>query len=238
MTAISKLETKTISDLVFNDIIDKISSSEWRSGYKLPSENDLAKAFGVSRNSVRSALQRLVALGIIESRNGEGSFVRAYSADAVMKPLVSVIALNANEIIDLLEFRKGIEIASCELAAQRRTDEEIARLEAIVQKMRTAHGVADFSEYAKYDFQFHLSIAKMSRNVFIENILILMEGPFSSHFEAMSRNFDMDHYMDNHARILDAIKDGDPAAAVENLKRSLEESVRDMRRMIILMRNG
>lgn len=224
-----KINARKISDQVFDRISEKIRSLEWPSGFRLPSENDLAKGFGVSRNSVRSALQRLVALGIIESRNGEGSFVRHFSPDLVMKSMVSMLTLNPKEIIALLEFRKGIEIVSCELAAERRSDQEAASLDAVIEEMRRSCAERRFEEYAEHDYEFHLRIAAMSKNFFIENILIMLRGPISSHFEEMSRRFDMGHYLDNHERVCGAIRNKDAQSAGELMKRSLEESIDDVK---------
>ncbi len=228
MQTTGPIEAPTKSDLVFQRLLENIRTGRWAVGFRLPSENELARSFVVSRNSVRSAIQRLAALGILEPRNGEGSFVKPYSADLIANSLLSMLVLNPDEIVALLEFRKGIEISSCELAAKKKTDAQIAELEGIAGAMRSLAAAGNYPEFARIDYGFHACVARMSGNFFIENVIRMLEAPISSHFEAMSRRMELDGYIDLHERIAHAIKNGDPEAASSLMKESLEKSIAEV----------
>ena len=73
---VHRIHRKSVSDQVFEQMRELILASEWKIGDKLPAETDLANHFGVSRSSVRQALQKLSAIGMVKTRVGEGSFVR------------------------------------------------------------------------------------------------------------------------------------------------------------------
>jgi GntR family transcriptional repressor for pyruvate dehydrogenase complex len=99
MYNINKVGVKKVTDAIYEKLMQKVSTSEWPSGYRLPSENELARLFAVSRNSVRSALQRLNTLGIIESRNGDGTFVRNSSMNIVMKSFSTLLSLKPAQVL-------------------------------------------------------------------------------------------------------------------------------------------
>ena len=128
MFQIKPIEKKNISEQVLEQITDNIVKQQWPAGAKLPSENDLAQMFKVSRVSVRTALHKLIALGILEVRNGEGTFVRRADAGVYLNSLIPTLVLEPHDILELLEFRRGIEMLSCELAAERATPEDIEKL--------------------------------------------------------------------------------------------------------------
>ena len=80
-----------VSDIVFDQLKEMIVTQEWAPGDKIPSENEIAQMMSVSRVSVRSALQRLASIGIIESRQGEGTFVREYSTSRQLEHLKNFV---------------------------------------------------------------------------------------------------------------------------------------------------
>ena len=220
-----KVKAVKISEQVYDKILENISKNIWPAGFRLPSENELSRIFGVSRNSVRSALQRLIALELVESRNGEGTFVKTISSGVIMKSLIPMFVLQPRQILDLLELRKGVELVSCELAALRRTPEELKELEFNLNIMKKSSSQGDYLEYAKHDVNFHFCIAKMSKNSAIESVLGILKDRIYSHFVAFARRLDMSYFVKYHEAIFEAIKEGDSKRVGRYLKETLENSI-------------
>ena len=123
--AIQKISRDSISDQVFVPMKEQILEGEWKPGEKIPSENELARQFGVSRVTVRNALQKLSALELLETRFGEGSFVRSPDAASVMSPLIPAAYLNDNGMEEILQLRRMIEGPVCGEACRRASEEDV-----------------------------------------------------------------------------------------------------------------
>ena len=155
---IKRINKVNISEAVLQQIKDNIIMKVWPVGTRLPSENVLAELFGVSRVSVRTAQHKLMALNILEKRNGEGTFVKDVNVGSVFSNLVPMLVLEPRDILEILELRVGIETLSCSLAAKRATEEDIGKLEMIANQMKVNNERKDIEEYTRYDFNFHLLI--------------------------------------------------------------------------------
>jgi GntR family transcriptional repressor for pyruvate dehydrogenase complex len=229
MDRFNKIGVKKVSDIVYEKLMEKISSSKWPAGYRLPSENELARSFAVSRNSVRSAIQRLNALGILESRNGDGTFVQNFSAQIVVKAFVTLLALKPAQAIDLLELRKGVESISCELAAKRGTPEELKILRGYVEQMKAAAKRGDYKTYAENDLKFHFCIAEMSKNPAVVSVMEILRDTIFAHFIEFAQHFILVDSAKVHERICKAIERGDSAAAVRLSQKNIEANIVEIR---------
>jgi GntR family transcriptional repressor for pyruvate dehydrogenase complex len=229
MFDIKPIGKKNISEEVFEQIEDNIVKQVWPSGSKLPSENQLAEMFQVSRVSVRSAIHKLIALGILQSRNGEGTFVKQLNAGVYLNSLIPALVLAPYDIMHLLEFRRGLEMLSCELAAQRATDEDIKMLGQIVDNMKKSYAEKDIARYSIEDFNFHICISKISKNPVIENVLMILKDPVFSHLSEMNNAFDPNLTTELHYKIFEAIKDHDPKAASFYIEESIKKSMQKIK---------
>lgn len=227
MFEIKKIKKKSVSEEVFEQLKNNIVKQLWSPGDKLPSENDLAEMFGVSRVSIRAAIHKLIALGILEARNGEGTFVKHVNPGVYFNSLIPMLVLEPRDILELLEFRKGIERLSCELAAERATGEEIETLGKLVEDMKKSCSENNTGKFTEDDFNFHMCIAKLSKNSVIENVLTILRDHIIAHFSEMHNKIGLDLNIENHVKIFEAIKRHDPKAASfyieESLKRSMEK---------------
>jgi DNA-binding FadR family transcriptional regulator len=141
---------------VRDQILELIKGGELPVGAKLPSEQELARSFGVSRPVVREGLGRLRSIGVIESRSGSGSFVM--SARIAPQGLLLAGGYTSDE---LHEIRCEIEIPGTALAAKRRTKEQLAILTEIVERHRHQF---DAKDWVADDLSFHVTLAEASRN--------------------------------------------------------------------------
>ena len=130
----------TLTDSIYNRLLAQISNGIYPPGSKLPSEQDLCKLYGVSRISIRSALQRLEAIGIIETLHGKGSYVK--STTTIKDTQITNIAdiqpyqmLSDKDFEEIWQFRYGIESQALTLFSVRATEDDFDALDEIVRKM-------------------------------------------------------------------------------------------------------
>lgn len=158
-----------LEDNVYSELLRAIRSGEFSLGQRLPSENDLAGQYGVSRPVIRTALARLRDDGLIESRQGAGSFVISGGASEGdgFGPLNSIEDISA-----YFRFRKMIEAETAAQAAQRVDPGEIAALRSFIREMqeRTESEVATIDP----DLSFHTKIAELSDNRFLVDTLRML----------------------------------------------------------------
>src|SRR3989339_817120 len=112
------LVRSNLCDEAYNSIIGYITSSGLVSGDKIPSESQLMDMLNVGRNTIRAALNRLTAIGLIESRQGEGYFLRDVNVSIFLNSLIPVLLFSSGDLIALTEFRIGVESQAAYLAAK------------------------------------------------------------------------------------------------------------------------
>jgi len=165
--ALKKLEKKNIADEVFEILKKEILEGTFEVGGKLPSEEKMSAEMGVSRASIRAAIQKLATLGLVETKVGYGSFVKKFDVNNFLNQMFEFV-LNDNDIREVTEYRLGMEMAITEIAMKKATDKDYKRLEEIMFQMNQALIKNDVIEHSKLDYKFHLEICKMTyNNIFI-----------------------------------------------------------------------
>jgi len=210
---IKPIRRMNLSDQVFEQMKSLIFSGDWEPGTRLPSENNLASLFNVSRITIRQGIHRLVALGLAETHPGEGTYICTITPGQTISGLMPAAYLRDNDMVSVLEFRKGIEGYTAELAASKADKDDIERLEKIYTEMEKAKG--NLEVFSEADYRFHYELAVISRNVLILECYNLIAGVFRSAMRTIAEkygNYDGLHY---HRSILDRIiaKDADGCRA-------------------------
>jgi GntR family transcriptional repressor for pyruvate dehydrogenase complex len=169
---------KKASDYVLEEIRRRILNGELREGDKLPNQNEFAEQLGVSRPSLREALQALTRLGAIEQRPGLGTILvsraPALLADNMELPFLS----DAEGVIELTETRRLIETGMIGLAVVRATDEEIAEIGRVMDESAEAASRGDIAQYQEKDLIFHHLIAKAAHNRFVTHMFQTIRQSF------------------------------------------------------------
>jgi len=151
---------------IYEHIVDQIHAlireGRWAPGDQIPPERELAERFRVSRTSVREALRALEMQGIIESRQGGGTFVRSADTEALVPPLAAAILRGRREMAEVLEVRELIEPGIARLAAMRATPEAVAELEQTLERQRDA--IAHDRPFVDEDTAFHYTLARAADN--------------------------------------------------------------------------
>jgi DNA-binding FadR family transcriptional regulator len=204
------------STRIYKEIVRQIrtliSEGKLRSGDRLPPERDLAERFRVSRASVREALRALEAMRLIQIRFGEGTFVREIAVDSLVEPLALVILTSREAVGELFEARRLLEPPIAGLAALRASREEVQEMERIVEDQ--GHEVAGGATGLAQDAAFHAAIAASAHNHAITRIVhALVDLLTQSREESLQTPGRPNRSHRDHARILDAIREGDSEAA-------------------------
>ncbi|HOV40118.1 MAG TPA: GntR family transcriptional regulator, partial [Spirochaetales bacterium] len=121
VATLKPIQKSRVSRQVFEQLKEQIFAGKWPAGTKLPSENELSRQLGVSRVSVRAALQMLSALGLLDTRQGEGTYVRELRGDLYFNVLFPLLALSRTNIFDVLEYRKVMDPGAVVIASERAT---------------------------------------------------------------------------------------------------------------------
>lgn len=161
------LQQRRLSDDIVERIETLILEGSLRPGERLPAERALAEDFGVSRPSLREAIQKLVARGLLISRHGGGTFVSDSLGSSFRDPMLELLENNPEAQRDLIEFRHTLEGACAYYAALRATDLDRQRLKAAFERVQDCYlqqGRVSRSEEGRTDALFHLAIAEASHN--------------------------------------------------------------------------
>lgn len=168
--AFKKIKKETLSESIINQITDLIRQRELKLGDRLPSERALAELLGVSRPPVREALHALAAVGLIEVRSGEGTFLRK-NPELLSKHLQLKNLVTRYDTGDLVEARRILEIKVVGLAAVRRSPEILDRMGESIDKSVAALAQSRADIFLEADFEFHMLIAKASGNRVLEEMM-------------------------------------------------------------------
>lgn len=125
----------SVTDKIVDRLVELISKGTFQPGDKLPSEKHLAKALAVSRPSLREALNILQARGLLEIKPRSGTYVRSATPNRFREPLEQMLEFEPNKMWELLEIRKYMDSAAAELAAIRRTDEDLASFKTLIREV-------------------------------------------------------------------------------------------------------
>jgi GntR family transcriptional repressor for pyruvate dehydrogenase complex len=204
-----------LSEQLAEALVVSIRDGQLPSGERLPTESALVQRFGVSRTVVREALSRLKTMGLVESRQGSGAFVKNRVQSSVDQ-LVLTPDGSVNAVIQMVEMRRALEAESAALAAARRTPADI---KSIKEKIATLdRAVASGGDGVAEDVAFHTAIATAANNPFLLATLaylnqFLRDATRVTRANESTRSDFAQQVRDEHAQIVRSIEAGDAAAA-------------------------
>ena len=213
------IKKESVRVQVFRQLRDQVLRRTWAPGSKIPSENELARTMGVSRVSIREGIQHLVSLGILETRHGEGTFVREIGSEIHFNSLIPLMALDETDIFHVLEYRRIIEKGTAALAAERVTDQDLAEMEAVYDRMVRAQD--DVAEFARADLEFHLVVAKATGNSVLIKVNNVLRSVLSVSMENIVSTLGMHDGLHYHRLLIEAVKSRNAPEA----ERLMEEHV-------------
>jgi len=218
------IKPKRISDQVFEQLRELIFRGEMKPGQQVMPERELADALGVSRTSVRDAINKLVVMGLLEQKQGQGTFVR--SPDSLQRsPLAVAMEAQDATLEDLLEVRMGLECNAAFMAAGRAVEKDILFLERSVARMRKEVDSGGLGTEA--DVSFHMAISYATKNPLQ---VFLMKNFYDFLFVGIKENLshlyedpkNIDKIIEQHTEIFNTIRDHNPDRAFDAMKRHID----------------
>jgi GntR family transcriptional repressor for pyruvate dehydrogenase complex len=240
-----------LSDSVAAELEKRILEGSLKPGDRLPAERVLALDLGVSRPSLREAIQKLVSKGLLSTRHGGGTHVTDRLEAHFVDPWQDMLKGHPLLHRDLLEFRQMLESQAAALAAERATDVDIGRLDLVHAALQTAYASDDLASCIDADVAFHQAIAEAAHNVLIGHLTASLMRVIHGH---VSGNLDHLHarpprwnqLQAQHRAIWQAIREHKPQEAAQAARRHIEfvrqsienSSMEEERRQSALRRSG
>ncbi len=227
----AKIVKSNLIDKIFDYITEQILSGNWKANTKIPSETELAETLGVSRMSLRMAIQKSNVLGLTETMVGEGTFVRDFNMRSYFSELYNskILTKDYNVIND---FRMILQIGSIRLAFEKDSyGKGVEELEKIYSEMETAAADDDVEKFNSLDAQFHQTVCELSDNLLMTMLYDAIHHSFN---EAMAQNLQRsvkdsgsyENVLRFHKTMLDGIKEKDIQKCIEM---EMESRVRSYR---------
>lgn len=200
----------SIVDVVVDRLRDEIRKGGWPVGSKIPTEAKLVEALGVSRPSVREAVRSLVQLGLLESRQGDGTYVVA--EDETTVALQRVVDTADRDEVQLV--RHTLEVLAAREAATNRSAADIDALRVALHGRRSAKARADLDAFIEHDVAFHIGVARASHNTLLLDFYSSFENAMRDPAHgALCMGVPEDACRDFHTDLFQAIQRGDHGAA-------------------------
>jgi GntR family transcriptional regulator, transcriptional repressor for pyruvate dehydrogenase complex len=224
---LTSLRRSPLVELAVSQLREQVLSGQWPVGGRLPAETELAQRLEVGRSTVREAVRALVHAGLLETRQGSGTYVRSLSPGADWEP-----RLRRAAVLEAYEVREALEVQAARLAASRRTDADIEALHACLAERDRARG--SDAAFVEADLAFHRAVVAAAHNPLLAEMFgsfaaVLREALIAIRSDQAVQGPDADAA---HARLAAAIEAGDAAAAAQATHDHLDPTAANLRSLI------
>lgn len=228
-----KIKLERLSEKVAFQLKQAIAESVFKVGERLPSERDLARQMGVSRPSVREAIQQLELQGILETVHGGGSIVRNIAEQEIQKPMEILLGHDKRKVVELTEVRALMETWAARRAAENRNEEDLQRMQGYLEEME--RDLERGHIRPEIDIQFHTEIAAASHNTIflhvISSIYQLISYSIRLHREEVfTSQAEQQKIFNHHLRVFKAIQKQDARAAESAMNEHLQFVVKELKK--------
>jgi len=221
----TKISPRSVSDEIVDQVLSAILTGKLAAGDRLPPERTLAEVFGVGRQAVREALQKLQGMGLIRAAKPQGTFVQFLTPDLVRRPLTRLLEQEHGGIVNFLNVRRWLEGMTAAEAAGHATEDDLAQIDAALKSVAEAAGQNDRDAFDTADIAFHLAVVMASHNPVIVQLMELFRSlMWSSHgFRlVLLEAADFDTVCEEHRAVADAIRAHDATKAREAMMHHIE----------------
>lgn len=236
INGLQRISRTSVREQTLEQLKNYIVSGEVGPDGRLPSERALSDALGVGRYSVREALRILEAVGLLETRHGDGTFLARRTGEQFGRILGMGLAAWGGTIIETLDAREMTEVEAARAAAERATALDLDRMQEELERMRRAVQLRNIPDYLAADMEFHRRVARASHNTVIwqivSNLTDLLEGVLQeARFDEMPAQAEGGA---SHQDIYRAIADGDSPGAATAMRRHIQFTTEVWQTMISL----
>jgi len=209
-------------DQVIDQLRTAVTQGECPIGERIPTESELVTQLGVGRNTTREAVRALAHTGLLEVRQGDGTYVRATSEVSG-----AIRRLCGEELREVLQVRRVLEVEGARLAASARTDEEVANLRALLARRAVEWDEKRWEDFARTDAEFHSSVVRCGHNTLLTELYRGLTEVVTASVAATSGITPGVDYIPEigHDGLADAIADRDPERAAAEACGFLDELI-------------
>ncbi|WP_136066497.1 transcriptional regulator NanR [Modicisalibacter radicis] len=223
-----KISRRKLSDDVFERLYAMLLNGDYRPGDSLPSERQLMEMFGVGRPAVREAMQSLERAGLVSIHHGQRPTVTMPTASGVLSQIeltaMHMLSSSPQSLEQLKEARAFFELGMVARAAEKATQADIERLETLLEAQR-AHLNGDVGAFIKADMSFHVAIAEITGNaIYIAVSNAMLDWLANFHTSALHWKGNENVTLEEHARILDAVRRHDADLAINEMRAHLDRA--------------
>jgi len=213
-----------VYEQVIEEIKEMIVSGKLKKGDKLPPERELVEQLQASRASIREALKALQIIGLIESRQGGGNYIRESFEGSLFEPLSIMFSLQNSRPEEILELRKIIEVETAALAAKNINDEELIEIKCIIDQIKESY---DEELNAKLDKELHYKIANASGNFLVVVILTAVSSLVDSFIKDARKRIltqveNREILIEHHENLYNALLEHNKGRAAEVMRKHLD----------------
>jgi GntR family transcriptional regulator, transcriptional repressor for pyruvate dehydrogenase complex len=223
LTRIELAPREPLGSEIARRLLDYLLSGAVPPGGRIPSERQLAESLGVNRPAVREAIRALGFLGLLEVRQGSGTYFRGPDQELLLRLFEWTLLFGDGKARDLLETRADLEIIASGRAAERRHEADVVALGALLERMR----VSDQAGFPDADLAFHAKLAELAGNVVLEDMLASIRAVIRGWVErnVVAAGTTTIAYRD-HVPIYRAVAAGDPEAARTAMAAHMRAAIR------------
>lgn len=206
-----QIQRRSLVDTAVDQLKQQVTGGEWAVGTRIPSESELTAILGVSRPSVREAVRSLVQLGLLDTRQGDGTYVIAVDATEVALRR----AIGAADNREVIRVRRALDVLAGREAAEHRSEADLEELSGHLARRRAALESGDSDAFTEADVDFHLAVARVSGNHLLSSLYASFDSSLResiTNASSLARGSDPDR-ADMHESLFRAIASGDPDTA-------------------------
>jgi len=217
---VRRLDTTTI---IVERIKSLLESGQLKPGTKLPSERELAKMLRVSRPSVRQALKSLSLMGILESKTGDGNYIRLSPSSGLAESLHFSVLFQSTSLAKVIEARKVVEIELAGMAARTATNEHLARLQQLIAAQKV--DIPTVEAFNERDTDLHITIAEAAGNEVLLAVSKMLQRIASAGRRRTAYRYDLNRTWNEHRAIVEQIKARNIEGAREAMRDHLDNAL-------------
>ncbi len=221
----TKIQPRKVSDDIVDQFVSAIFTGKLAPGSKLPPERSLSQSFGVGRNAVREALQKLQGMGLVRTRKPQGTFVCFLTPEAIRQPMVHLLTQEISGVTNFLDVRKWLEGMSAAETAEKGTEDDIRRIRETLPALQLAGRRNDREALDASDVAFHVAIVAGTHNPTVIHLLDVFRNlMWSSHGfrTVILEAADFKAVCEEHRAIAEAIEARTPERAREAMMHHIE----------------
>lgn len=224
------ISSKTVVEQIVDRMTNAIMEGYYKVGAKLPSEFELMEELNVSRNSLREAMKIMSALGIVEIKRGDGTYISHEVKSNIFDSVIYSIMFESSSNNEIVEYRRILDEAVLKTAMYKISDEEIDQLQDYINQMREFSKLHNYTKVAELDYQFHLYLIDCSKNTFLIRTL---RSVYKVFYPTIKKNIRTEESFaradEHHQLLLEVLKGKDESlihSAIDNSLSSWKNNIK------------